>query len=61
MPLELSLAAAGAAITIGYTMVTALRLHTFAVRHAPWIGPPGLWVLAGLVVGVGTVALWFVT
>lgn len=52
---------AGAAITIGSSMIAGLRLHRFMQKHAPqlapWVPKDGA-VLAGFAVGAVIVAMW---
>lgn len=55
MPLDLVslvIVAAGAVITVGSAMVTALRLHRLAARYIPTLGTPGAWVVAGTAISL---------
>lgn len=54
---------AGGVLTVGSTAVAGFRIHRWLLRHAPQAGrllPRDAAVAAGILIGVITVALWFV-
>jgi hypothetical protein len=54
----------GAALTIASTVIAGYRVHRWALQHAPGLAsliPRDGGVLIGLLVGIGTVALWVVS